>query len=41
MSGLSPELNSKRLEVLKDAIPKLPELDFCGAWAPAYHHNSN
>ena len=29
ISSLSPELNSKRLEVLKDAVPKLAELDFC------------
>jgi putative ABC transport system substrate-binding protein len=33
LSNLGPELNSKRLEVLKDAIPKLAELDFCGAAA--------
>ena len=29
ISSLSPELNSKRLEVLKDAVPSSPELDFC------------
>ena len=29
VSGLAPELNSKRLEVLKDAVPRLPELGFC------------
>ena len=30
LSSLSPELNSKRLEILKDAVPSSPELDFCG-----------
>ena len=25
-----PELNTKRLEILKDAFPSSPELDFCG-----------
>jgi putative ABC transport system substrate-binding protein len=34
LSSLSPELNTKRLEVLKDAVPSSPELDFCG-WEPA------
>ena len=29
-SGLSPELITKRLEILKDAIPDSPELEFCG-----------
>ena len=28
--GLSPEVNTKRLEILKDAVPKLVELGFCG-----------
>jgi len=28
ISGLSPELNSKRLEILKDAIPKLSRVGF-------------
>jgi putative ABC transport system substrate-binding protein len=28
ISGLSPELNSKRLEVLKDAVPKLARVGF-------------
>ena len=27
-SGLAPELGTKRLEILKDAVPKLSELDF-------------
>jgi putative tryptophan/tyrosine transport system substrate-binding protein len=31
LSNLGPELNSKRLEVLKDRSRNLPELDFCGA----------
>ena len=30
LSSLSPELNTKRLEILKDAVPKLAELGFCG-----------
>ena len=31
LSGLGPELISKRLEILKDAIPKTRhELGFCG-----------
>ena len=34
LSALSTELNGKRLEILKDAIPKL-ELDFCGLGRPA------
>jgi putative tryptophan/tyrosine transport system substrate-binding protein len=34
-ASLSPELNSKRLEILRTRSPSLPELDFCGAWAPA------
>jgi putative tryptophan/tyrosine transport system substrate-binding protein len=29
-SGLQPELITKRLEILKDAIPDSPELEFCG-----------
>ena len=29
VSGLAPELTSKRLEVLKDAIPRLHALGFC------------
>jgi putative tryptophan/tyrosine transport system substrate-binding protein len=28
VSGLSPELNSKRLEILKDAVPKLARVGF-------------
>ena len=28
LSGLSPELNSKRLEILKDAIPKLARVGY-------------
>jgi putative tryptophan/tyrosine transport system substrate-binding protein len=31
MSSLSPELNSKRLEVLKDAVPKLARVGFLRA----------
>jgi putative ABC transport system substrate-binding protein len=31
-SGLAPELGTKRLEILKDAFPSSPELDFCGLW---------
>ena len=30
LSSLAPELNTKRLEILKDAVPKLVELDFYG-----------
>ena len=30
LSGLGVELNTKRLEILKDAVPKVAELDFCG-----------
>ena len=31
LSGLSPELGTKRLEILKDAIPQAgPSCDFCG-----------
>ncbi len=31
LSSLAIELNTKRLEILKDAVPNLkPELDFCG-----------
>ena len=30
--SLSIELNTKRLEILKDGFPNSPELDFC-AWA--------
>ena len=30
LSSLAPELNTKRLEILKDAVPSSPELDFCG-----------
>ena len=30
LSGLSTQLNTKRLEVLKDAVPKLARVDFCG-----------
>ena len=29
-SGLSNELNTKRLEILKDAVPSSPQLDFSG-----------
>ena len=29
-SSLQPELNTKRLEILKDAIPNSHELDFSG-----------
>ena len=29
-SNLGIELNTKRLEILKDTIPSSPELDFCG-----------
>ena len=34
ISGLSPELNSKRLEVLKDAVPKLARVGLlrAGSW---------
>ena len=32
-----PELNTKRLEILKDAVPKLAELDFCGSRESAWH----
>jgi len=30
LASLSPELNSKRLEILKDAVPKLARVGFCG-----------
>ena len=30
LSGLAVELNTKRLEILKDAVPTSAELDFCG-----------
>ena len=30
LASLSPELNSKRLEVLQDRFLSSPELDFCG-----------
>jgi ABC-type uncharacterized transport system substrate-binding protein len=30
LSNLGAELNTKRLEILKDAVPNLAELDFCG-----------
>jgi putative tryptophan/tyrosine transport system substrate-binding protein len=29
LSSLGDELNTKRLEILKDAVPGSPELDFC------------
>ena len=35
LASLSPELNTKRLEILKDAVPRLPELDSCGCREPA------
>ena len=39
-TGLSAELITKMLEILKDAIPKLSELDFCGS-REAYRETSN
>jgi putative tryptophan/tyrosine transport system substrate-binding protein len=38
-SGLGTELNTKRLEVLKDAVPSSTELEFCGHRVPANHSN--
>jgi len=34
LSALSTELDTKRLEILKDAVPSSSELDFCG-WQEA------
>jgi len=31
LSSLSPELNTKRLEILKDAVPKLLRVGLCGS----------
>ena len=33
LASLSTELNTKRLEILKDAVPNSPELGCCGAGA--------
>jgi putative ABC transport system substrate-binding protein len=33
LSNLATELNSKRLEVLKDAVPGLARVGFCGVLA--------
>ena len=39
LSALSTELNSKRLEILKDAVPNSPELEFCGLGRPGHLSN--
>jgi ABC-type uncharacterized transport system substrate-binding protein len=39
LSNLSPELITKRLEVLKDAVSGLSELGFCGRWEVAQNSN--
>jgi putative tryptophan/tyrosine transport system substrate-binding protein len=37
LASLSTELNTKRLEILKDAVPKLARVGFCGSREAAHH----
>ena len=41
LSTLAPELNTKRLEILKDAVPSSPELDICSWREVAFYQTSN
>jgi ABC-type uncharacterized transport system substrate-binding protein len=41
LSGLAPELNTKRLEILKDAIPRLSRVGLLRTWqVGAFQTNS-